>query len=344
MDLPAFFAWLDESQTRSGLFVGLVVGAPALILTVISIAVGHANNKRPSLRWVLDLFKSLSRVIKRLFSIRLTTVEQRQRSKRASEERIRMVLDDAEEMRTEMNQLLKEAEARTAMQANSAKTLSLQLAEVKNELLARKGEVSGIAVSHSKTEQERRELKFQLSQRDAQLQAANAQIEMMQQELDERPDPSAIAEIRQLQDALHVLTGGRYAEAMEDFDTLDPTAEQLKAWATEVIQPKATVPAFPVAPRWRISKVAGFDTDYHLKNSVAGSVAFNVRIEEHRGSFDFTDGAHWPDLSGVEVGTFHGRPQGDAADDGIWFDVQWYDGDRTFHNEIHHHDLNRAWG
>ena len=65
----------------------------------------------------------------------------------------------------------------------------------------------------------------------------------------------------------------------------------------------ANIPA--PRPRWRIYLPDGEESAFVLANTVDRSTAKEVRLES--GEFDFWDGAHWEDVSGVQAVTFKGR-------------------------------------
>jgi hypothetical protein len=91
-------------------------------------------------------------------------------------------------------------------------------------------------------------------------------------------------------------------------------------------------PAVPLpTPRWSVHRADGEDTLVILHNSVDRSVAREVRLES--ANFDFHDGAHWEEISGVADGEFNGVANLTGYDKLVRFEISWYDENGVQHGD-----------
>jgi len=88
-------------------------------------------------------------------------------------------------------------------------------------------------------------------------------------------------------------------------------------------------------PRWKV-EWNGFGDEhgqpYILRNLVDRSAAYEVRLDADESRFEFLDGAHWADLSGVSGGQFMGKMKYWIQPNGVTLRVSWLDEENLAHS------------
>jgi hypothetical protein len=106
----------------------------------------------------------------------------------------------------------------------------------------------------------------------------------------------------------------------------------------EDLKREAPAPRPAPKPRWRVyeSEPEGDGFDFIVANSVERSVAQEVRLEASASYFEFYDGAHWEDASGVCYRSFRGKISSWARDrGGVDFDITWLDENGESHSHTY---------
>lgn len=115
-----------------------------------------------------------------------------------------------------------------------------------------------------------------------------------------------------------------------------PGGQPRKALAGPPTPPIKPLPS--PTPRWRIyeSEPEGDGLDFVVENSVERSVALEVRLEASASYFEFYDGAHWAEASGVCTRAFRGKISSWARDrGGVDFDITWIDENGESHSRTY---------